>query len=52
MEIRQERPDDIGGVRAVNRAAFESGVEAVLVDALRDQAEPILFGFRALLNRT
>jgi len=38
MQIRIEAPDDIPHVHAVNRAAFESATEAMLVDALRTQA--------------
>lgn len=42
MEIRSEHAGDISAVRAVNRAAFETDAEARLVDALREQAEPII----------
>jgi len=42
MHIRPERPTDIPGIRAVNLAAFETSTEADLVDALREQAEPIV----------
>ncbi len=42
MRIRREQPADIAAVHAVNRAAFASGSEAALVDALRAQAEPII----------
>ena len=35
VEIRQEREEDIPGIRDVNRAAFGRGVEARLVDDLR-----------------
>ena len=42
MEIRPERPADIAAIAALNRAAFETGLEADLVDALRGQAEPIV----------
>ena len=41
MEIRSKRAADIEQVHAVNRAAFETGAEATLVDALREQARPI-----------
>ena len=34
--IRHETPADIPAVRAVNEAAFETGAEAALVDALRE----------------
>ena len=42
MQIRSERPNDIPGIHAVNRAAFESPTEANLVDALRIHAEDVL----------
>ena len=42
MRIRPERPADIPGIRAVNLAAFETGIEADLVDILRRQAESIV----------
>ena len=42
MPIRAEEQLDRAGVRAVNVAAFETALEANLVDALRDQAEPIV----------
>jgi putative acetyltransferase len=42
MHIRPERPTDIPGIRAVNLAAFETSAEADLVDALREQTEPIV----------
>jgi putative acetyltransferase len=35
FELRAERPDDVPGIRAVLLAAFETGAEADLVDALR-----------------
>ena len=37
--IRHETPADILGVRAVNLAAFETGAEAALVDALRENGK-------------
>jgi putative acetyltransferase len=40
--IRPEREADEAAVHAVNAAAFETPVEANLVDALRRQAEPIV----------
>ena len=40
MLIRAEDPGDWGAVRAVNVAAFETPLEANLVDALRGQAKP------------
>jgi putative acetyltransferase len=42
MQIRPEQAADIGAVHAVNRAAFKTATEADLVDALREQAEPIV----------
>jgi len=42
MLIRAEEQLDRAGVRAVNVSAFETALEANLVDALRDQAEPIV----------
>lgn len=42
MTIRPERATDIAAVRAVNLAAFETSTEADLVDALREQAAPII----------
>jgi putative acetyltransferase len=35
LEFRAERPDDVIGIRAVLLAAFETAVEADLVDTLR-----------------
>jgi putative acetyltransferase len=40
--IRSEQPEDIPGIRHVNRSAFETATEADLVDALRQQAQPIV----------
>lgn len=40
--IRVECPADIPGVRAVNQAAFETGAEAALVDALRENGKFVL----------
>jgi len=40
--IRDERPQDIPAVRAVNLAAFTTPAEADLVDALRDAADPLV----------
>jgi putative acetyltransferase len=42
MHIRPERQTDIPGIRAVNLVAFETSTEAHLVEALREQAEPIV----------
>ena len=41
MQIRTEEIADIPRIHAVNRAAFESATEAILVDALRAQADVI-----------
>jgi putative acetyltransferase len=40
--IRPERPEDVPGIRHVNRTAFDTVAEADLVDALRQQARPIV----------
>jgi putative acetyltransferase len=37
IRVREERPGDVAGVRAVNLAAFDTAVEADLVEALRVQ---------------
>jgi len=42
MQIRPEQPEDIAAVAEVNRAAFETGSEADLVDVLRQRARPIV----------
>ena len=42
MQIRAERAGDIGDIRQVNLSAFETATEADLVDALREQARPIV----------
>jgi putative acetyltransferase len=42
MRIRAEEPLDIEGIWAVNLAAFGRAAEADLVDALRDQAKPLI----------
>jgi putative acetyltransferase len=42
MDIRSERITDVAAVRALNRAAFATTTEADLVDALREQAEPVI----------
>ena len=36
VTVRTERPADLAAIRAVNEAAFPTGAEAGLVDALRD----------------
>ena len=40
--IRAELPKDGAAIRAVNVSAFETALEANLVDALREQADPVL----------
>jgi putative acetyltransferase len=40
--IRRETPQDIPAIRRVNEAAFDTSVEANIVDALRDRAAPII----------
>jgi len=40
--IRAEEQRDWAAVRAVNVSAFETPAEANLVDALRDQAQPLV----------
>jgi putative acetyltransferase len=42
MHIRPELPADITAIREVNLSAFEGTTEADLVDALREQARPIV----------
>jgi putative acetyltransferase len=42
MLIRTEEQKDWAAVRAVNISAFETPTEANLVDALRDQAQPLV----------
>ena len=42
MLIRAEEQEDRARVRAVNVSAFETALEANLVDALREQAEPLV----------
>ncbi len=40
--IRPEQPDDVAGIRTVNEAAFDTPLEAELVDRLRMAARPFL----------
>jgi putative acetyltransferase len=40
--IRDESPGDHAAVRALNESAFETDAEARLVDALREQASPLV----------
>ena len=42
MLIRAEKENDRALVYAVNVSAFETPAEAILVDALRDQAKPVV----------
>ena len=42
MQIRNEEPADWAAVHAVNEAAFGRSAEADLVDALREQATPLV----------
>ena len=42
MLVRAEKGSDRDAVRAVNLAAFDSPLEANLVDALRQQAQPLV----------
>lgn len=42
MIIRSETPADLQSVREVNEAAFESSVEAEIVDVLREQNDSIV----------
>jgi putative acetyltransferase len=42
MQIRLEQPEDVAAIAAVNRAAFETGSEADLVDRLRERANPFI----------
>lgn len=42
MLIRDETPSDYDAVRALNEAAFGTDTEARLVDALREQASPLV----------
>ncbi|MDH3442431.1 MAG: GNAT family N-acetyltransferase, partial [Deltaproteobacteria bacterium] len=42
MRIRDEREEDRTFMQAVITSAFETLVEANLVDALRDQARPVI----------
>lgn len=42
MRIRIEKKSDLRFIREVNEAAFETPAEANLVDALREQAQPVI----------
>ena len=41
-KIRYEKPGDTAAIRSVHQAAFETGTEANLVDALRDQKAHVI----------
>jgi putative acetyltransferase len=42
VTIRAEKRADVTAIRAVHRAAFETSMEANLVDTLRDTARPLI----------
>ena len=42
VQIRYENENDRAGVQAVNEAAFDTAAEASLVNALREQARPVI----------
>jgi putative acetyltransferase len=42
MQIRAERENDRDAVYAINAAVFATPAEAALVDALREQAQPVI----------
>lgn len=42
MLIREEKPEDLAGIRAVVAAAFGRAAEADIVDALRERAQPFV----------
>jgi putative acetyltransferase len=42
VDIRPERPADVPGIRRVHLAAFETALEADLVDRLREAARPFI----------
>lgn len=42
MRVRSEDPDDRTAVRAVNEAAFETSVEADIIDALRAKSKSLI----------
>ena len=42
LVIRPERAEDITGIRHVHKAAFDTAAESDLVDALRQQARPLI----------
>ena len=42
IEIRRERPDDVGAIREVNARAFGAPVEARLVDLLRARGQAVI----------
>ena len=42
VTIRSERVEDLRGIREVNLSAFDTALEADLVDALRERARPLV----------
>src|SRR5689334_22224875 len=42
VRVRAEQPQDIAAVRDVNLSAFDTSAEGDLVDALRQQAHPVV----------
>jgi putative acetyltransferase len=42
LEIREERPEDIAGIREVNRCAFGQSLEGDIVDSLRSNGAALL----------
>jgi len=42
INIRPEQPSDLAAIHAINTAAFETEDEAILVDTLRVQADPVV----------
>jgi putative acetyltransferase len=42
MRIRREEPADAAAIRAVNEAAFDSSVEADIVDVLRNKCDRLI----------
>ena len=43
MLIRSEKQKDCEAVYAVNEKAFETSSEAILVDILREQSQPVIY---------
>jgi len=42
FSIREEKPEDIAGIRVVNESAFERPEEANIIDKMRDNCEGLL----------